>query len=161
MKDGKKKKIVLICSDGGHLAQILQLKEMFLNYDYLLVTERTPATSYLSKIYNVCFLAARSKGKKRNVFFFITIFLNLFLSLKILLAHFPKVIISTGSHTAIPMCYLGKLLGVKIVFILSFARVNSKAKTADFIYPIANKFIVQWPDARLNYENGIYLGGIY
>jgi beta-1,4-N-acetylglucosaminyltransferase len=53
------------------------------------------------------------------------------------------------------------LLGVKVVFILSFARVNSRAKSADLIYKIADKFIIQWPDAKHNYSKGIYLGGIY
>jgi beta-1,4-N-acetylglucosaminyltransferase len=157
----KRKKIILISSDGGHLAQILQLKDMFLNYDYLLITERTPATSSLKTMYNIKYLRPRSKGKKRQISFFLSIFLNLFLCMKIILFHFPKVIITTGSHTAVPMCYLGKLLRVKIIFILSFARLTSRAKTADIVYPIANKFIVQWPEAKLNYKKAIYLGGIY
>jgi beta-1,4-N-acetylglucosaminyltransferase len=161
MEKDKRKKIILVCSDGGHLAQILHLKEMFVKYNYLLVTEKTPATAPLAETYNTSYLTQRSKGTKRSISFLLTIFYNVFLSLKILLTHYPKVIISTGSHTAIPLCFLGKLLGVKVVFILSFARVNSRAKSADLIYKIADKFIIQWPDAKHNYSKGIYLGGIY
>ena len=161
MEKDTRKKIVLICSDGGHLAQTLHLKEMFLKYNYLLVTEKTPATASLEEIYNTSFLAARSKGQERGLSFYLTMLGNAFLSLKILLTHYPKVVISTGSHTAIPMCFLAKLLGIKVVFILSFARVKSKAKSADLIYKIADKFIIQWPDEKLNYSKGIYLGGIY
>lgn len=161
MEKDKRKKIILVCSDGGHLAQILHLKEMFVKYNYLLVTEKTPATAPLAETYNTSYLTARSKGTKRSISFLLTIVYNVFLSLKILLSHYPKVIISTGSHTAIPLCFLGKLFGIKVVFILSFARVKSRAKSADLIYKIADKFLIQWPDAKQNYSKGIYLGGIY
>lgn len=157
----QKKKIILICSDGGHLAQILELKEMFIKYDYLIVTEESLATLPLKEKYNIKYLKGRSKGQKRNLSFIFSLIVNAFLSLKILIQHYPKAIITTGSHTAIPMCLLGKLSGAKIIWILSYARINSKAFSADIIYPIADKFIVQWPGMQKFYEKSIYLGGIY
>ncbi|MBE7639953.1 polysaccharide biosynthesis protein [Salegentibacter sp. BLCTC] len=160
MRD-KRKKIILICSDGGHLAQILELRDMFLNYNYLIVTEKSPATIPLKEKYNIKYLKGRSKGQKRNLSFIFSLIVNTFLSLKILMQHYPKVIITTGSHTAIPMCFLGKLVGAKIIWILSYARINSRAFSADIVYPIANKFIVQWPGVQKFYKKAIYLGGIY
>lgn len=155
------KRIILICSDGGHLAQILELNEMFLHYNYLIVTEESPATIPLKEKYNIRYLKGRSKGKKRNLSFLFSLLINAFLSLKILIQHFPKAIITTGSHTAIPMCLLGKLSGVKIIWILSYARINSRAFSADIIYPIADKFIIQWPGVQKFYKKAVYLGGIY
>jgi len=156
----KKKKIILICSDGGHLAQILELKELFTQYDYLLVSEKTEATIELKEKYNIRFLKGRPKGE-RGIMFWFSIVANMFLSLRLLLTHYPKVIITTGSHTAVPMCILGKIFFVKIVWILSFATINSKAKSASLIYPIADKFVVQWETAQKLYPKSIYLGGIY
>lgn len=161
MKENKKKKIILICSDGGHLAQILSLKEMFVRYDYLLVTEKSPATLPLQEHFNIAYLKGRSKRQKRDLYFFMVLFINFFLSLRILLHHYPKAIITTGSHTAIPMCFIGKVLRSKVIWILSFARVRSRAFSADIIYPFADRFIVQWPDAKSYYKKSIYLGGIY
>lgn len=155
------KRIILICSDGGHLAQILELNEMFLHYNYLIVTEESPATIPLKDKYNIRYLKGRSKGKKRNLSFLFSLLINAFLSLKILIQHFPRAIITTGSHTAIPMCLLGKLSGVKIIWILSYARINSRAFSADIIYPIADKFIIQWPGVQKFYKKAVYLGGIY
>jgi beta-1,4-N-acetylglucosaminyltransferase len=157
----KKKKIILICSDGGHLAQIMELKDWFLQYDYLLVTESAPSTLHYQKDFNIKYLKGRSKGKNRSIGFFVNIIINFLLTLKILLTHFPKAIITTGSHTAVPMCILGKLLGRKVIWILSYARINSRAFSADLIYPIADKFIVQWPKPIEFYKKAIYLGGIY
>jgi beta-1,4-N-acetylglucosaminyltransferase len=156
----KKKKIILICSDGGHLAQILELKELFTQYDYLLISEKTEATIELKEKYNIKFLKGRPKGE-RGIMFWFSVLANMFLSLRLLLTHYPKVIITTGSHTAVPMCILGKLFFVKVVWILSYARINTKAKSASLIYPIADKFIVQWENAKKLYPNSIYLGGIY
>ena len=157
----KAKKIILICSDGGHLAQILELKSLFLQFNYLIVTEKTEATFSLKDTYNVRFLRPRPLGKRRSFMFWYIFVANFFLSVKILLAHFPKVIITTGSHTAVPMCFIGKFLKRKIVWILSYARVNSKAKSASLIYPLADRFIVQWESAQSLYPKSIYLGGIY
>ncbi|WP_162417075.1 PssD/Cps14F family polysaccharide biosynthesis glycosyltransferase [Cyclobacterium roseum] len=157
----KKKKIILICSDGGHLAQIMELKEWFVKYDYLLVTEKATSTLFYQNDFNIKYLRGRTKGKNRSIGFFVNIIINFFLTLKILLTHFPKAIITTGSHTAVPMCILGKVLGSKIIWILSFARISSRAFSADLIYPIADKFIIQWPGPKKFYKKAIYLGGIY
>lgn len=161
MGNRNKRKIILICSDGGHLAQILELKDLFLQYDYLLITEKTEATYSLRKTYNIKFLKPRSGGSKRSFMFWFTLIGNFFLSLKLLIGHFPKVIITTGSHTAVPMCLIGKLFRRKIVWILSFARINSKAKSASMIYPFADRFIVQWETAQPLYPKSIFLGGLY
>jgi UDP-N-acetylglucosamine:LPS N-acetylglucosamine transferase len=157
----KKKKIILICSNGGHLAQIMELKDWFIKFDYLIVTEEAPSTLPHAKHLNMKFLKGRPKGKKRSLSFFFHLIVNFYLTLKILLHHRPKAIITTGSHTAIHMCLVGKLLGAKIVWILSYARFKSRAASADLIYPFADKFIIQWPVPQKFYKKAIYLGGIY
>jgi len=157
----QKRKILLVSSDGGHLAQILELKELFERYNYLLVTEKSLSTIPLAKTYNLKFVRPRPEGKNKNIRFYISFIQNSFLSLKILLIHRPKVILTTGSHTAVPFCVFGKLLGIKVVWILSYARINSKASSANLIYPIANRFLVQWPNMTEHYKKAIYLGSIY
>ena len=156
-----KKRIILICSDGGHLAQILELKDMFLKYNYLIVTEESPATLSLKGKYNIKYLKARARGRKRHLAFIFILIINSFISLKILVQHFPKAVITTGSSTTVPMCLLGKLTGAKVIYILSYARINSRAFSADIIYPFANKFIIQWPGVQKFYKKAVYLGGIY
>jgi beta-1,4-N-acetylglucosaminyltransferase len=159
--EAKKRKILLVCSDGGHLAQMLELKALFEKYDYLLVTERSKPTQALAKFYNICFVEPRPEGQNRKVSFLFSLLKNTFTSIFILLSHRPKVILTTGSHTAVPFCLLGKLFGIKVVWILSFARINSKAASADLIYPISDRFLVQWPGMVNHYKKGIYLGSIY
>jgi hypothetical protein len=69
--------------------------------------------------------------------------------------------VTTGSHTAIPFCFIGKLLGCKIIFILSFCRIDSKAAAASAVYPISDLFFVQWERMRATYRKGIYIGPLF
>jgi beta-1,4-N-acetylglucosaminyltransferase len=157
----KTNRVLFVASDGGHLAQILELKQIMDQYDYQIVTEKTKATVPLAKDYNIDFAYPRPEGKSRNLPFFISILKNFFFAIKKIRELKPKVIITTGSHTAIPFCIMGKMMGCKVVWILSFARINSKASSANLIYPIADKFIVQWPEMQNHYKKSIYLGSIY
>ena len=73
----------------------------------------------------------------------------------------PKVIITTGTHTAVPMCYIGKMFGSKIIFIETFANSKTKTMSGKMIYPIANTFVVQWEDMKKIYPKSVYGGWIY
>ena len=81
--------------------------------------------------------------------------LFLFIKLK------PDVIITTGAHTAVPMCYIAWLFRKKIIYIESFAKSKEPTLTGKMIYPIATKFVVQWDDMKKVYPNAEVWGWIY
>ena len=92
------------------------------------------------------------------------IFKYLFLCIKTIYLYLklrPKVIITTGTHTAGPMCILGKLCGSKIIYIETFANRNRKTATGRLVYPIADLFIVQWEELLKIYPKAVYGGAIY
>ena len=59
------------------------------------------------------------------------------------------------------MCYIGKIFGVKIVYIETFANINTKTLAGKIIYPIADKFIVQWESMKKLYPKSEYFGGVF
>ena len=73
----------------------------------------------------------------------------------------PDVIISTGAHTAVPMCYIAKLFGKKVIFIESFAKTSTPTLSGRMIYPISDLFIVQWEGMKEHYPKAVYGGSIY
>ncbi len=154
-----KTKVLFVSSAGGHLDEVLQLEELRNKYEYLIVTEDLESTKSLASKHPVKYIKPDVMG--RGIKYFWNILLNFFLSFAILIKFKPKVIITTGSHTAFPMCVIGKLMGIKIVYILSYARVNSKAKTANLVYPFADLFMVQWESAQKLYPKSIYKGGLF
>lgn len=155
------KKVLFISSTGGHLNELLQLKPLFNKYDYYIITEKDKSTLYLKTLYskNISYLLY---GTRKKFFRYIFVFLfNCFKSLFLYFKIRPKYIVSTGAHTAVPMCYIAKLFGTKIIFIETFANINTKTLTGKLIYPISNLFIVQWEEMLKLYPKAIYGGSIY
>ena len=160
----KKKKVLFISSTGGHLEELTQLKSMFDKYDYYIVTEKTKSNlslknKYPNRVSYLIYGSYTTLGKKFIYPF--KLLLNCFKSLFIYIKVRPKYIVSTGAHTAGPMCYLGKIFGSKIIYIETFANRNRKTATGRLIYPIADLFIVQWEEMLKIYPKAIYGGAIY
>ena len=156
-----KKKVLFISSCGGHLNELLQLKPCFDNYDYHLITEKNESTKYLKKEYDkkISYLVYGTK-KKILLYPFILI-INSFISLFYFIKYRPKYIVTTGTHTAGPICCIGKLFRSKIIYIETFANINSKTKTGSLIYKFADLFVVQWPQMLKIYPNAVYWGWIF
>lgn len=155
------KKVLFISSTGGHLNELLQLKPMFKKYDYHIITEKDNFTLSLKKEYKdkISYLPYGTRSKMLSYpFKYLSLcFKSIYLYFKIK----PKYIVTTGTHTVIPICYLGKLFGTKIIFIETFANSNSKTLSGRMIYPISNLFIVQWESMLKLYPKAKYYGGIF
>ena len=156
-----RKKVLFISSTGGHLNELLQLSPLFEKYDSYIITEKDKANENLKQTYGerLYFLPYGTRAK-----LFTYIFKYLFLCFKTLYLYAkirPKVIVTTGTHTAGPICILGKIFGSKIVYIETFANTNRKTATGRLIYPIADLFIVQWEEMLKIYPKAVYGGSIY
>jgi UDP-N-acetylglucosamine:LPS N-acetylglucosamine transferase len=152
-------RILLPSSSGGHLTEVLQLRKLLDSSEHLFVTEDLPLTHVLMKDRPCVFV--RPNGRNRDLRFWANFAANWLLAVPILLKFRPHAIVTTGSHTAIPFCFLGKLLGCKVVYILSFCRIDSKAAAANAVYPIADMFFVQWPQMLSAYPKGKYIGPLF
>lgn len=155
------KKVLFISSTGGHLSEMMQLSKMFDKYDYHIITEYTESTKNLKNKHKgrVDYLVF---GTKDHLFSYIFKFgFNILKSFYLFFKVRPKYVISTGTHTAVPMCYIAKLFGAKIIFIETFANSTTKTLSGKLIYPIANLFIVQWESMLKLYPKAKLGGWIY
>ena len=80
---------------------------------------------------------------------------------KVLRKEKPDLIISSGAAVAVPFFYLGKLFGAKLVYVEVFDRIDKPTVTGKMVYPIADKFIVQWEEQKKVYKKAICLGSIF
>ena len=156
-----KKKVLFIASTGGHLNELMQLSPLFEKYDYHIITEKDKVNQNLKEKYGdkLYFLPY---GTRAKLFFYV--FQYFYLCLKTIYLYFkirPQIIITTGTHTAGPMCYLGKIFRSKIIYIETFASTHKKTATGRLIYPIADLFIVQWEEMLELYPKAVYGGSIY
>lgn len=154
----KKKKICLISSSGGHFEQLLMLRPLGLKNDIFIMTEKTKYNKNDKKIdYYVM-----QVNRKEPLFIFKMVGI-LLKSLFVFFKEKPDVIISTGVLASIPMMFIGHVFKKKIIYIESFAKINSPTMTGKLIYNrnIADQFYVQWESMLEFYPNAIYKGGIY
>ena len=158
------KKVLFISSTGGHLDELLQLKDMFKNYDYHIITEKTKSNLGLRDKFpkRVSFLVYGTYTTKLNkIIYPFKLIYNTIKSFFLYLKIRPKYIVSTGAHTAGPMCLIGHLLGSKIIYIETFANSKSRSKTGSLVYKFADLFIVQWESMLELYPNAVYGGWIF
>ena len=155
------KKVLFISSTGGHLNELLQLKSIMNKYDSHLITEKTKSTISLKEEYKdkISYLIY---GTKHNMLTYpFKLLANCFKSLYFYFKIKPDVIVTTGAHSAGPMCCIGKIFGSKIIYIETFANIHSKTVTGRIVYKFADLFIVQWESMLKLYPKAIYGGWIF
>lgn len=150
-----KTKLCLVCSAGGHLAELLHLKRCYSKYPHFFITFERMDTNDLSKHERTFFVTDPARS--------LSSFLKcVYQSAKIVLKEKPDVVMSTGAGVAIPATYIAKLLlGAKIIFIESFCRILEPSLSGRLVYPISDMFLVQWPGMLEKYgDKARYRGAI-
>ncbi len=147
-------KICLSCSAGGHLAEMLQLQPLYKKFDHFFITFEREDSKSLKEKEKVFFVERPGRNPIKTIYSAVQ-------SLKILLKEKPGLIIATGADVTVPVCFLGKLLGKKIIFIESFCRPLRPGVSGRLVYRIADLFIYQWKGLAKYYPKGKYGGFIF
>lgn len=153
----KKKRICLCSSSGGHFEQLMMLKPLTEEYDSFVVTEKL---DYEVKVGNVPVKYVLAINRTDKLFFLKFIY-SIVESFFIVLTNKPDFIISTGALAAVPLMFWTKIFGGKVIYIESFAKINSPNISGKIAYKFADQFYIQWESLRKFYPNAINKGGIY
>lgn len=155
MKEKGKLKVGLVGSSGGHLTHLYMLKPFWNDKDCFWVTfDKEDARSLLDgeKIYP-CYYPSNRSIK--------ALIINTIRAFRIIPKERPNLIISSGAAPAIPFFYIGKLFGAKLIYIEVFDRIYKPTMTGKMVYPIVDKFIVEWEEMKKVYPKAINLGSIF
>ncbi len=148
-------KICLVSSSGGHLTHMYMLKPFWQDKERFWVTfDKEDARSLLKgeKMYPCYYPSNRS---------FKALVINTVRAFKVLKKERPDLIISSGAACAVPFFYVGKLFGAKLIYIEVFDRIDSSTLTGRLVYPITDRFIVEWEEMKKVYPGAINLGSIF
>ncbi|GMQ72777.1 PssD/Cps14F family polysaccharide biosynthesis glycosyltransferase [Tetragenococcus halophilus] len=148
-------KVCLVGSSGGHLAHLYLLKPIWRDMERFWVTfDKEDAQSTLKKEKKYfCYFPTNRNLKN--------LMKNTWLAFKILKKEKPDLIISSGAAVAVPFFYIGKLFGAKTIYIEVFDRIDNSTLSGKLVYPITDRFIVQWEKMKKVYPKAINLGGIF
>ncbi len=134
-------RILLICSPGGHLLQMRALRPAWQDHDATWVTLPGADVGRLlagEKIVLAHGPTNRSVSKLLR---------NIALAWRVVRAERPEAILSTGAALAVAFFVIGKLHGCKLVYVESLTRTRTLSLSGRLVYPLADAFFVQWPQA--------------
>jgi len=155
LKADSKLCICIACSTGGHMVQVKQIAPVYEKYDHFYFTFRDGVAEEMKKTSRV---HAIPNIVRHNPLSWVT---GAVLSARAVLLERPDVVISTGAGIVVFFCIFAKLLGAKLVFIESMARIERPTLTARFLYPFSDLFIVQWPGLLEYFPRAKFVGRLF
>lgn len=151
----QKMKVCLVGSSGGHLAHLYMLKPFWKNTDRIWVTfDKVDAKAILKDERMIpCYFPTNRSLK--------ALIINSIIAWRTLRKEKPDLIISSGAAVAVPFFYLGKLFGAKTIYIEVFDRIDKPTVTGKLVYPVTDRFIVEWEEMKKVYPKAINLGSLF
>ncbi|OHB61021.1 MAG: hypothetical protein A2167_01110 [Planctomycetes bacterium RBG_13_46_10] len=147
-------RICLAASAGGHLSQLLRLSHSWKDYEVFWITTTTVVAEKLcafGRVYTV------GESNRQHL---IKVIKALLRCTKIIFTEKPDIVISTGAAVGCVTCFLGKILGAKIIWIDSITNVEQISLSGKMVRYIADLFLVQWPELAEKYHNVNYEGTV-
>lgn len=146
---------LLVASNGGHLLELIQVRELFAIENRHWVTfETTDAASLLAgeKVTYAHHPTNRNVGN---------LIRNTALAFTLLRRLRPAFVITTGAGVAVPFCYLGRSFGARVIYIESLARVSELSLTGRLVRPVVHRLFVQWPTLAARTRKAEFRGMVF
>ena len=148
-------KVCLVGSSGGHLTHLYMLKPFWQDKERFWVTfGKEDARSLLKdeRMYPCHYPTNRSLK---------ALIINTRIAWRTLRKEKPNLIISSGAAVAGPFFYIGKLLGARLIYVEVFDRIDKPTMSGKMVYPITDRFVVQWEEMKAVYPKALNLGSIF
>jgi UDP-N-acetylglucosamine:LPS N-acetylglucosamine transferase len=148
------RKVLLVCSPGGHLQQMLALEPAWREMDRSWVTLQGADVGYLLADEEVTLGHGPTNRSLRRLI------QNIRLAWRLLRRDRPGAILSTGAGLAVPFFAIGKLLRIRLVYVESVTRIETLSLSGRLVYLLADSFFVQWPQAAQRRRRARYAGSV-
>lgn len=148
-----KTKILAISSGGGHWTQLLRLRPV---WDDCEIIYSTTHQTDISDVPNCQFYVIHDCNRHTPM-----AIIRCFMQILILMLRIrPELIITTGAAPGLISCLVGKILGVKIIWLDSIANADEVSWSGKIAGYTADLWLTQWP--HLASTNGpTYAGKIF
>jgi len=147
--------VLLVCSTGGHLQQLLALRPVWEPYSHVWVTFDKSDSRSLLRDERVVFAHSPTNRNLKNLL------RNLVLAWRTFGRVRPRVVVTTGAGVAVPFAWIGRLRRVRIVYIESFTRIEGPSLTGRLVGPLAHRSYVQWPEMARIVPRARYAGNVF
>jgi UDP-N-acetylglucosamine:LPS N-acetylglucosamine transferase len=142
--------VLLVSTQGGHLAHLIALRGWWEGKDRLWVCPDSP--DVLDRLAGERVVPSYSPTTRNLP----NLLRNLALAVRVLRSERPALVVSAGAGVAVPFFVAAWALGIPSVFIEVYDRVDTPTMTGRLCGPFTTRRMVQWqsqlefyPDARL------------
>lgn len=162
---------VVVLGSGGHTAEMLTMihdlvhSESLWDITYISTSQDTLSVRKTHDMhadlagfaYRIVEVPRARRVKQPWITSIPTAIHSLFCTARVLYAHRPEVVLLNGPGTAAITGYVAILfntLGVLnacVIYVESLARVTSLSLSGRLLYPVVDRFLVQWPDLAERY----------
>lgn len=147
--------MLLVCSAGGHLLQMLELRAAWEDLPRVWVTFDKSDSRSLLREERVLHAYGPTNRNVPNFF------RNLRLAVRVVRRERPAAILTTGAGLAVPFAWVGRLLGVPTVYVESLTRIDDLSLSGRLIRPVADRLYVQWPELTASVRDARFVGGLF
>ncbi|MGN0254842.1 MAG: PssD/Cps14F family polysaccharide biosynthesis glycosyltransferase [Chordicoccus sp.] len=150
-------RICYVASSGGHLAEICRMSGLIKRFPGVLITEKEsyPISFFGKKVYTI------PKMNRHELKGIGHLFSTYRTAEKILKDEKINFVVTTGAMCSVPVCLAAKHMGIKVIYVESFARVETPSMTGKIMYHVADLFLVQWKDLLQFYPKAVYGGSLF
>jgi UDP-N-acetylglucosamine:LPS N-acetylglucosamine transferase len=152
---GGRKRVLMVCSAGGHLSQLLQLRAWWAQHESRWVTFDLPDAH--SKLDGETVITAHHPTT-RNI---PNLVRNLGLARRVIAEFRPDVVVSNGAGVAVPFFAVARASRIPTVYLEVYDRIDSTTMTGRLCRPLSSMFLVQWPEQQRLYHGSALIGPVY
>jgi len=162
----KRPVFVLVFGEGGHKAQMDRLVSRMEKYmdmhdmKFVCISENGAVitSNSILEIYQVDPIRSKYWSFKNFLFFPNKYFKIVKCFLYLRRKYDLKALISTGPGLVIPFSFLFKLSNIKIIYIETWSRFETKSITGKVLYYLADRFYIQNESLKKLYPKSIFSG---
>jgi beta-1,4-N-acetylglucosaminyltransferase len=152
--------VLLVCSTGGHLLQLLALREVWEATPHAWVTfDKTDARTLLRDEQVV--YAFGPTNRSFGLLAIRNTVRNLVLAWRVTRRLRPRVVLTTGAGVAVPFAWVGRLRRARVVYVESFTRIDEPSLSCRLIAPVADRIYGQWPELTGAVRKARYAGNVF
>ena len=150
-----RRRVLLIASSGGHLAQLRQIAADWETDDRRWVSFDKGNAPWLLGDEHVTWAHHPTNRNIPNLV------RNLRLAWRDISKDPPRALVTTGAGVAVPFAIVCRIRGIPIIYVETMARSEKPSLTARLIYPLSTRFFVQWPDMTRHFRRAEFHGSSF
>jgi UDP-N-acetylglucosamine:LPS N-acetylglucosamine transferase len=147
--------LLLVCSSGGHLLQLLALREAWEGHERVWVTFDAGDSRALLAGEEVVHAYQPTNRNLPNLL------RNIALALRVVPRVRPLAVVTTGAGVAVPFIWFGRLFGARVVYVETLSRIDRPSLSYRLVAPAVSRTYVQWPELQRALPRAHYCGTVF